>query len=322
MATTQVSIVMPVYNGGGYLHESIGSILAQTFDDWEFIIINDGSTDNSEEIVSAYQKTDSRIKVIKHSGNQGLVASLNDGLRLASGTFIARQDADDWSSKDRIEKMVSWLEDNPDIGLLGSNGYYVGPDGTITRASEFPSDHGEICSEILNRETPFFHGSWMFRRECLEKVGLYNGVLFSGEDKDYWLRVSEQYQTSNYPENLYFYRNHKMAFTRQTIYRRRLMRELVIALSEERKSKGVDSLGLSLKGGLNQDRIPNTIRKSVRFLTKSARFMESSQFGGAALYLFIGFLTGLNYYVCRTSSLFLFNKQWTILRNKFGSKRP
>ncbi|HKQ33129.1 MAG TPA: glycosyltransferase family A protein, partial [Thermodesulfobacteriota bacterium] len=116
--TPKVTVLMTVYNGEKFLNEAIDGILNQTFRDFEFLIINDGSTDGSREIIKSYK--DPRINLVDNESNIGLTASLNRGLSLAGGEYIARQDADDISLPERLEKQISILERNPDIALLGS----------------------------------------------------------------------------------------------------------------------------------------------------------------------------------------------------------
>ena len=118
MTSATVTVLMPVYNGEMYLREAIDSILHQTFTDFEFLIINDGSTDNSETIILSYD--DSRIRYEKNDSNLKLIATLNKGIELAKGKYIVRMDADDISIPDRIEKQVAFLEKNPDVGICGS----------------------------------------------------------------------------------------------------------------------------------------------------------------------------------------------------------
>jgi glycosyltransferase involved in cell wall biosynthesis len=123
----KISVLMSVYNGEKYLKEAVDSILNQTFSDFEFIVINDHSTDSTSEILFSYK--DSRLKIIENDENIGITKSLNKGLRLVSGKYTARMDADDISFNNRLEKQLQYLEDNPDVGVLGtmaiSNGKYL-----------------------------------------------------------------------------------------------------------------------------------------------------------------------------------------------------
>ncbi len=125
----KVSVIMSVYNGDKYLREAIESILNQTFTDFEFIIVNDGSTDNSLEIIESYD--DERIKTINNKKNIGLTKSLNKALKFAKGKYIARQDADDVSLPNRFEKQVEYLDSHPEVALVGTSVYLIDENGKI-----------------------------------------------------------------------------------------------------------------------------------------------------------------------------------------------
>src|SRR5487761_1866149 len=121
MANPTVSVVMSVYNSEAFLESSINSVLTQTLGDFEFIVINDGSSDTSKDIISNFAALDNRIKVVTHKRNRGLIAGLNHGVQLATGKYIARQDADDVSSPSRLKKQVEYLHAHPEVGLVGTN---------------------------------------------------------------------------------------------------------------------------------------------------------------------------------------------------------
>src|SRR5215831_13102998 len=123
-----VSVVLPVYNGEKYLAEALDSILQQTFNDYELIVIDDGSTDRSSAIIESYVKKDRRV-IVHRQDNCGLIMSLNQGSSLARGKYIARMDADDVSLPQRLEKQLDYLEQRPDIGLLGTWIQDIGPNG-------------------------------------------------------------------------------------------------------------------------------------------------------------------------------------------------
>ena len=146
MNTPVISILMSVYNGEKYLHAAVDSILKQTFKDFEFIIINDGSIDRSREILESYQ--DERIVLI-HQENKGLTRALNKGLSLAKGEFIARMDADDSCKPERLEKQVAFLRENPGIVLLGSNCFNIDGDGDIIGQIDLPTGGVQIKWNLL-----------------------------------------------------------------------------------------------------------------------------------------------------------------------------
>ena len=197
-----VSVIMPVYNTEKYLKTSIDSILSQTYENIEFIIIDDGSTDNSINIVESY--SDKRIRFYKQD-NRGIAISLNKGISLAKGDFIARQDADDISNPFRIEKQMQLLIENKHIGLIGTCANLIDENGLVIKPLNFPGDNNSLQKYILTKN-PFIHGSIIMRKECLKKVGLYREQFLLAQSYDMWLRISEKYEIMNIQESLYDYR--------------------------------------------------------------------------------------------------------------------
>jgi len=202
--TPIVSVVMSVYNAEDYLRPAIDSILNQTFKDFEFIIIDDGSTDKSLSIIKTY--TDPRIILISRR-NKGLTASLNEGIKKSKGRYIARQDADDVSIKDRLYKEVEYLDSHTDVGLVGSNYIHIDEKGEKTGARTniftHPSDL-KACLVLCNQ---YGHGSIMMRRNVLDKTGLYDSKVGHAEDYDLWIRISRVSKVANIEEPLFYYRN-------------------------------------------------------------------------------------------------------------------
>lgn len=182
-----VSVILSVFNGERYLQEAIDSILDQTFKDFEFIIVNDGSTDASTSILKCYD--DPRIIHVSNSTNQGLIASLNKGLSRASGQFIARQDADDISFPNRLEEQVKTFNESPQLVLVGSNYHHIDKTGRQIRLRSTPLNDTEIRWHLLF-ENPFAHGSVMMRANILHRHGLlYNKDILHAEDFDLWSRL-------------------------------------------------------------------------------------------------------------------------------------
>jgi glycosyltransferase involved in cell wall biosynthesis len=143
----RISVVMSVYNGEKYLRQAIESILQQTYTDFEFIIIDDGSTDSSREIIQSYD--DKRIRLVINEQNIGLTKSLNKGIRLAKGEFIARMDADDISLPQRFEKQVAYLDSHPEVGVLGTYANIIDHRGKIINNIIFPTEHETILWTML-----------------------------------------------------------------------------------------------------------------------------------------------------------------------------
>jgi glycosyltransferase involved in cell wall biosynthesis len=206
-----VSVIMSVYNGERFLRESIDSILNQTYKNFEFIIINDGSTDRTSEILNSYY--DERIKVINQS-NQGLTKSLNKGIKLSKGTFLARQDADDISLPERLKEQVEFLESHPEIALVGTFAMFIdilGKDVKMCR--EVPTDSDTIKRDLLESNC-FYHGSVMLRKSIIDADLIYDESLQFYQDYDLWLRISEKFNVSNIPKILYKVRRHPKGVSR------------------------------------------------------------------------------------------------------------
>lgn len=198
----KVTVLMSVYNAERYLAEAIRSILSQTFQDFEFLIIDDGSSDKSKKIIESFH--DSRIRLISRA-NKGLTYSLNQGLRLARGGYIARMDADDVSLPTRLEKEVQVLENDPTIGLVGTNYTIIDEKGhPLATTQVFTHPEDLAVAEILSNQ--YGHGSVMMRKSVLEQVGFYNPKVGSVEDYDLFIRISRVARIANIGAPLYLWR--------------------------------------------------------------------------------------------------------------------
>jgi len=199
----KISVVMSVYNGEKHLRGSIESILNQTFTDFEFIIVNDGSTDASLEIIKSYD--DARIRTINNEKNIGLTKSLNKATKKARGEYIARQDADDISLPNRLELQLEFLEKHPDVALLGTGIYVIDEKGDkIEKRIMHPNP-----KKSLLKGNRFIHGSVMLRRSVIDELGAYNETLKYSQDYELWLRMSKKYDVRNVTAPLYKLRMHK-----------------------------------------------------------------------------------------------------------------
>lgn len=194
----KISVIMAVFNGQKYLREAIESILGQTFQNFEFIIVDDGSIDKTKDILEDIAKKDSRIKTIVNSENIGLTKSLNKAIDAAKGEYLARQDADDISLPQRLEKQVDFLENNPKIKILGTFGYAINKNGKILREEVLPVSFAEI-KKVLIKKNPFIHTSVMLRKEIIDKAGKYNENFKVIQDYELWFRILRVAKGENLP---------------------------------------------------------------------------------------------------------------------------
>lgn len=203
----RVSVVMPVYNCARYVSEAIDSILGQTFTDFEFIIIDDGSTDGTRALVEAAAAADPRIRLVSHE-NRGVTACLNEGLELAQGDLIARMDGDDIAMPDRFEQQVAFLDAHSDHALVGGQFVLVDPEGRGLRGLDRPTCHDALQVEFLKGITAVNHPTMMYRRESARSIGGYLSTISHAEDLDFLLRISETSKVANLDTCVLLYRLH------------------------------------------------------------------------------------------------------------------
>lgn len=207
MSLPKVTILMPVYNAEDYLHSAIKSVLVQSFHDFEFVIINDGSTDSSREIINSY--SDHRIRFIDRKINHGLVYTLNEGIAVAKGSFIARMDSDDINFPERIEEQVTFLEKNLEVGIVGTSIEGIGSKGQRIGVWEHPLDDLMIRWDLLFK-TSFAHPTVMIRTCIIHKYDLkYSASYYPSEDYEFWTRLLLHTKGANLRKPLYKYRIHK-----------------------------------------------------------------------------------------------------------------
>lgn len=210
-----VSVLMSVYNAAHYLREAVESILRQTFTNLEVIIIDDGSTDASGAILDACARRDPRIHLIRRP-NKGLTRSLNEGLALARGTFVARMDADDVALPERIERQVGYLQNHPECVAVGSRMLMLDPDGEPVGPFETPVEHEAIDQYNLTWGGGGIpHPTAMIRRDALDRIGGYREEFPVAQDGDLFLRLAEVGRLANLPEILLQYRLHLSSISTQ-----------------------------------------------------------------------------------------------------------
>ncbi|MCK5184343.1 MAG: glycosyltransferase [Candidatus Heimdallarchaeota archaeon] len=202
--TPLVTVLMPVYNGEKYLAEAIDSILQQEFTDFEFLIIDGTSTDNSVKIIKEY--TDSRIRLIFRDKNSpGFASALNHGLALSRGKYIARMDCDDISYPDRLQKQIDFMDENKKVGVCGTWIIEL-IERKLGKVHKYPTSFDEIKVSLFF-SSPLGHPSVMIRNSMFKENNLfYNTEFLYGEDFDLWNRCAEHFQLANLPEILLTYR--------------------------------------------------------------------------------------------------------------------
>jgi cellulose synthase/poly-beta-1,6-N-acetylglucosamine synthase-like glycosyltransferase len=196
---------MSVFNGGSFLSQAVESILDQSFEDFEFIIVDDGSNDASASTLDVFQSRDPRIHVV-HQQNTGLVHALNRGCALARGKYIARMDADDVALPDRLASQVSFLESHPGVVLVGGAVDFINARGKVLLTARNPIADKAIKRALLDSSV-FWHPTVLFSRKAFVSLGGYRDVP-DAEDYDLWLRMSEVGELANLTQVLLRYRVH------------------------------------------------------------------------------------------------------------------
>lgn len=221
-----VSIVLPSYNGEKYIRQSIESILAQSYENWELIIVDDCSTDDTPKIGREYCRKDSRIKYMRNKTNLKLPASLNAGFDAATGAYLTWTSDDNAFKPCAIEIMLSELEKNDNLGLVYCDYDFIDQDGRyISSSTSIKSPLFISCYNVVG-------ACFMYPAHIRDEIGPYATDLFLVEDYDYWLRIARNNKIKHLPENLYLYRTHpgSLTSTRQHDIRERacviLLREL------------------------------------------------------------------------------------------------
>lgn len=210
--TPEISVLMPLYNGSRWLRQAIESIGIQTFHAYEFIIVDDGSTDASLEIVQQAADMDPRISV-HGQAHLGICAALNKAIALARAPFLARMDADDVADPSRLGKQLAFLNSNPTVAAVGSWARTIDAQGHML-GQLTPEAQPDRLRQVLRRQNPFVHASMMIRATAIWDVGGYREILEGAEDYDLWLRISERADIANLPEFLLQHRRHAASATR------------------------------------------------------------------------------------------------------------
>lgn len=201
----KISVLLPVFNAGLPLHLAIRSILAQNFSPFEFLIIDDASTDGSADVIREYAGRDTRIRAVYHTSNQGLACTLNEGLATAQGDWIVRMDQDDESLPQRLNIQCRFMESNPEVVVAGSYVFHMGINRRRDRLITLPISHSDIARTLLTQNC-IYHPSVILRRKEILYLGGYRAEFKNAEDYDLWLRVSNRHRLANIPAATIRYR--------------------------------------------------------------------------------------------------------------------
>lgn len=214
MAAPIVSVVMSVYNLR-YLRESVESILSQSFTDFEFVIVDDSCADGTWVLLVDLAANDSRVRLLRNEHNLGQTQSLNLGFAAAQGQFIARQDDDDISLRQRLEQQVAFMQTHLEVGLLGTQMQLINVEGRpFDQPTHYPLDNGDLQNQLMIH-CCFCHGAVMLRRSWLDLEALYDPSYKPADDYELWLRLAEHMQLANLPQMLYQFRQHDGSTSRQ-----------------------------------------------------------------------------------------------------------
>lgn len=270
----KISVLMPVYKGEEHLKEAIESILNQSFTDLEFVIVNDASPDNSEQIILSYN--DPRIVYKKHEQNKGLVGALNSGIDICKGKYIARMDQDDIADLNRLQLQYDFLENNPDYILLGGQADIINSKQKL----ENPTTDEAIRAKLVFT-TAFVHPTVMFRKSMLDDNNLrYNEAYKHAEDYGFWIDLSAHGKMANLPQTCLYYRRHEGQYT--VVFNKDM-----VEMVKKIRSKYLDNNKIKLKNAdlslletITERRVNYSDKKSVIeigvFLSRLSDYFKNS----------------------------------------------
>ncbi len=195
-----VSVVMATHNGSRFIREAIDSVLGQTYRNFEFIIVDDASTDNVADIVTSFE--DQRIRLVYNEARLGLTKSLNRAIKLCRGEYMARIDDDDvWADNDKLERQMSFMRGREGVGVCGTQNVVIDDKGRELYRLRYESGDKAIRRQMLRRNQ-FPHSGVLVRHRALDRVGLYDERCRYAQDFELWLRIGTQYELANLP-NVY-----------------------------------------------------------------------------------------------------------------------
>ena len=226
-----ISVLLPVRNTEKYIETALQSLLAQTFSDFEILVVDDASTDYTPRILERLQQQDPRLRILPNPTPLGISRSCNRAAKEARGVYLARMDADDIALPDRFAKQVAWMEAHPECVAVGGQTIRIDPDGWPIDDWKMPLQHEEIETWLLSgRGGGIIHPTAMIRVEAFRKIGGYDETLDASQDYDLWLKLSENGKLANLPDVVLYYRLHLTSITcsrqlRQALCKERALRE-------------------------------------------------------------------------------------------------
>ncbi len=216
-----VSVVMPAYNAEKYIECAIESIVNQTYENFEFIIIDDCSQDSTPAIIKRFSDSDARIKGYRNEENLHIARSLNKGIGHSNGKYVARMDADDWAYPDRLEKQVQFMEQNPDVVICGGRMEICDEELNVSSQRVYQLKDEEIRRRLYYH-SPFSHPLIMMRKDALVHAGLYNVNLTDAEDYELYFRLGNLGKFGNLDVVILKYRKQDTSYSHSRVYRQEL----------------------------------------------------------------------------------------------------
>ena len=267
-----VSILMPCYNSEKYLLEAISSIIEQTYSNWELLICNDSSTDNSLSIIKQFESD--KIKIFENKTNKGYLKTCNFLFNQAQGDYITFQDSDDYSSKNRIELLLKEFKQNPKLGACGTQFNFMTDSGIKLPESSpvYPLKHRQIVDSFM--EEPGFCGaSVMVTKEIIKNIGTYNEYWDRiGSEDHYWLYlIAENHEIANIKETLYFYRHNPNSITRNKTNPRKIhCNDFLLYFFQQRIASGTDDIERKDQAAIlkMENSYTNIYKKDTTFIYK------------------------------------------------------
>lgn len=241
-----VSVLLASRNGARFLPEALASIASQTYPAIEPVLVDDGSTDGTRAILARFAEAHPEARVL-HTNGIGLAAALALAAREARGAYLARHDDDDRSHPERIARQMSFLEANPEVGVLGTAAHMIDGEGRRIGSHPVPLTSDEI-RHVLRRAAPFVHGSVVMRQEAYEAAGGYRGAFPASQDYDLWLRMAPRTGLANLAEPLYEWRLHDAGVFSRARGDQLFYAAVARAFADERRDAGSDSVALLSNG--------------------------------------------------------------------------